>query len=103
MGAPQFLHLPRNNSQVTSGRLRYQGIEYLQWGQCEGGEIMLCPEGILWMQTLRKLPTIVPRTKATTDQKWNGTPAQFLESKTASTIEVLFKGAAHRLERRGAV
>ena len=30
---------------------------------------MLCPSGMRWMQTLRKLPTIEPKTKNTTDQK----------------------------------
>ena len=60
---------------------RYHGIEYLQCGQWEGGETMLCPSGSRWMQTLRKLPTMEPNTKNTTDQKWNGTAAQLRESK----------------------
>jgi hypothetical protein len=33
------------------------------------------------MQTLRKLPTILPKTKNTTDQKWKGTAAQTAGSK----------------------
>jgi hypothetical protein len=28
------------------------------------------------MQTFKRLPTIVPKAKKTTDQKWNGTAAQ---------------------------
>jgi len=32
------------------------------------------------MQTFRKLPTMEPNTKNTTDQKWNGTGAQLRES-----------------------
>src|SRR5437764_10331590 len=35
------------------------------------------------MQTLRKLPTIQPNKKNTTDQKWNGTAAQYWGSKMA--------------------
>ena len=37
---------------------------------------MLCPSGRRWMQTLRKLPTTVPKTKKTTPQKPNGTADQ---------------------------
>src|SRR6266850_2115856 len=55
---------------------KYQGMAYLQCGQWEGGETMLWPSGIRWMQTLRKLPTMEPNTKATTDQKWKGTADQ---------------------------
>ena len=56
---------------------------------------MLWPRGRRWMQTLRKLPTIVPKTKKTTDQKWNGTPCQLRESKMGLTIDILLEGAAH--------
>ena len=86
MGAPQFRHFPRSDSQVTSGMFRYHGMEYLQCGQWEGGETMLCPSGIRWMQTLRKLPTMEPNTKNTTDQKWNGTAAQLRESNVAESM-----------------
>jgi len=41
IGAPQFLHLPRNDNQVINGMFRNHGIEYLQCGQCDGGEMML--------------------------------------------------------------
>ena len=44
-------------------------MEYLQCGQCDGGETMLWPKGIRWMQTFRKLPTMDPRKKNITDQK----------------------------------
>src|SRR5262245_55800905 len=47
IGAPQLAHFPRSHSQVTSGTFKYQGIEYLQWGQCEGGETTLSPRGNL--------------------------------------------------------
>jgi hypothetical protein len=33
------------------------------------------------MQTFRKLPTMLPKTKKTTDQKWNGTALQMAGSK----------------------
>src|SRR6266404_2999482 len=33
------------------------------------------------MHTLRKLPTMEPKKKNTTDQKWNGTAAQYCGSK----------------------
>ena len=55
------------------GMFKYQGIEYLQFGQCDGGEMMLMPNGIRWMHTFRKLPTMHPSTKKHADQKWNGT------------------------------
>src|SRR5215467_9984381 len=77
------------------GMLRYQGMEYLQCGQCEGGETMLWPRGRRWMQTLRKLPTMVPKTKNTSDQKWNGTTCQLRASKMGLTIDILLEGAAH--------
>src|ERR1051326_1165480 len=38
------------------------------------------------MQTLRKLPTMQPRTNSTTDQKWNGTAAQLCESRIGLII-----------------
>jgi hypothetical protein len=41
IGAPQLPHLPRNISHVTSGMFRNHGMEYLQCGQCEGGEMTL--------------------------------------------------------------
>src|ERR1035441_10123313 len=46
MDAPQLRHFPRRYSQVTSGTLRYQGMEYWQCGQWEGGDTMLWPNGI---------------------------------------------------------
>src|ERR1017187_9300895 len=107
MGVPQFRHFPRRYSQVTSGTFRYQGMEYLQCGQWEGGETMLCPSGIRWMQTLRKLPIMEPNTKNATDQKWNGTAAQLRESNVAesmrgySTIHIHRQRLAHHLDRRG--
>ena len=51
----------------------HHGIEYLQCGQCDGGVTMLMPSGSRWMQTFRKLPTMPPNTKNTSDQNWNGT------------------------------
>src|SRR5208282_6646248 len=84
MGAPQFLQRPRNASHVTSGMFRYHGMEYLQCGQCDFGVTMLRPSGSRWIHTFRKLPTMQPSTKKTSDQKWNGTAAQFLVSKIAS-------------------
>ena len=107
MGAPQFRHLPRKYSQVASGMFRYQGIEYLQCGQWEGGETMLSPIGSRWMQTLRKLPTIEPSTKNTTDQKWNGMAAQLRESKVAeimpvcSAVDVLLQRLSHDFQGGG--
>ena len=86
IGAPQFRQRPRRYSHVNSGMFRYQGIEYLQCGQCEGGETTLSPSGSRWMHTLRKLPTIEPNTKNATDQKWNGTLAQTSGSNIADTI-----------------
>src|ERR1700746_1979762 len=71
MGAPQLRHLPPRYTQVISGIFRYQGIEYLQCGQCDGGETTLWPNGSRWMQTLRKLPTMQPKMNKTTDQNWN--------------------------------
>jgi hypothetical protein len=41
---------------------------------------MLSPNGSRWMQTFRKLPTMEPNTKNTTDQKGKGTAAQLRES-----------------------
>src|SRR5208282_2191359 len=76
MGAPQFLQRPPNASHVTSGMFRYHGMEYLQCGQCDFGVTMLRPSGSRWMHTFRKLPTMQPSTKKTSDQKWNGTAAQ---------------------------
>src|ERR1017187_2200242 len=107
MGVPQFRHFPRRYSQVTSGTFRYQGMEYLQCGQWEGGETMLSPSGRRWMQTLRKLPIMEPNTKNTTDQKWNGTVAQLRESKVAesmpsySAVNILFQRPAHDFHRVG--
>src|SRR3974390_2575229 len=69
IGAPQFLHRPRSANHVTSGTLRYHGMEYWQCGQCDGGVTMLMPSGIRWMHTFRKLPTMQPNTKKTNDQK----------------------------------
>src|SRR5664279_5348445 len=66
---------------------------------------MLSPSGSRWMQTLRKLPIMEPNTKNTTDQKWNGTVAQFRESKVAesmpsySAVNILFQGPAHDFHR----
>ena len=99
MGAPQFRHFPRRYSQVTSGMFRYHGMEYLQCGQWEGGETMLCPSGIRWMQTLRKLPTMEPNTKNTTDQKWNGTAAQLRESKVAVSMRPKSEARSRRQVR----
>src|SRR5688572_12172050 len=86
IGAPQFWHRPRSHSHVTSGTLRNQGIEYLQCGQCDGGETTLCSRGSRWMQTLRKLPTMQPNMKIMADQKWNGTLDQFSVSRMGSNI-----------------
>src|SRR5215472_1500843 len=47
------------------------------------------------MQTLRKLPTIAPKTKNTSDQKWNGTTCQLRASKMGLTIDILLEGATH--------
>src|SRR5208283_1823741 len=77
MGAPQFLQRPRNASHVTSGMFRYHGMEYLQCGQCDLGVTMLMPSGIRWMHTFKKLPTMQPNAKKTSDQKWNGRRDQF--------------------------
>src|ERR1035437_1213783 len=105
MGAPQFRHFPCRDSQVTSGTFRYHGMEYLQCGQWDGGETMLCPKGSRWMHTLRKLPTMEPNTKNTRDQKWNGTAAQLCESKVVenmggySPINILFQRPAHDFYR----
>jgi hypothetical protein len=49
---------------------------------------MLCPSGIRWMHTLRKLPTMEPNTKNTRVQKWNGTAAQLRESKVSENMAV---------------
>jgi len=38
---------PRNQSHVTNGMFKYHGIEYLQLGQWDGGDITLNPSGIL--------------------------------------------------------
>jgi hypothetical protein len=47
-------------------------MEYLQCGQCDRGVTMLMPSGIRWMHTFKKLPTMQPNEKKTSDQKWNG-------------------------------
>src|SRR5437867_2951822 len=86
MGAPQFLHLPRSHSHVTSGTLRYHGMACLQCGQWDGGETMLMPNGIRWMHTLRKLPTQQPNAKNTSDQNSKGTRAQISGSKIGFSI-----------------
>src|SRR5579862_5072164 len=86
MGAPQLRHLPRSHNHVSSGIFRYHGIEYLQCGQCDGGETMLCPSGNRWIQTLRKLPILQPKTKNTMDQKWNGRRDQTRASKVFPKI-----------------
>src|SRR5436309_8414021 len=52
------------------------------------------------MQTLRKLPTIEPNTKAITDQRWNGTEAQTSELNIGLTIDVLFERLTHHVHRR---
>src|ERR1035441_4055653 len=106
IGALQLRHFPRRNSQLTKGRFRYHGIEYLQCGQWEGGDTMLSPNGSRWMQTFRKLPTMAPNTKNTTHQKWEGTAAQLCESNIVVSmrdhlaIYVLFQCVAHSLDRR---
>src|SRR5580698_9647292 len=41
------------------------------------------------MQTFKKLPTIQPSVKNTTDQKWNGTPAQLCGLKTLSKTRLM--------------
>ena len=64
-------------------------MEYLQCGQCDGGETMLMPNGIRWMQTLRKLPTIELSAKNTSDQNSKGTPAQILESKIGFSMKLV--------------
>ena len=87
MGAPQFLQRPRSASHVTSGMFRYHGMEYLQCGQCERGVTMLMPSGSRWMHTFKKLPTMQPNTKKTSDQKWNGTSAQSAVHGRQSTAE----------------
>src|SRR5208282_1424727 len=87
MGAPQFLQRPRNASHVTSGMFRYHGMEYLQCGQCDFGVTMLRPSGSRWIHTFRKLPTMQPSTKKTSDQKWNGTRDQSAVHGLQSTIE----------------
>src|ERR1035441_10123312 len=46
MGAPQLRHFPRRYSQGTSGTFRYQGMEYWQCGQWEGGDTMLWPRSV---------------------------------------------------------
>src|ERR1035441_10653458 len=100
MGAPQFLQRPRNTSHVTSGMFRYHGMEYLQCGQCDFGVTMLMPDGNRWMHTFKKLPTMQPRAKKTSDQKWNGTSDQLCALKIASMpINTWFQGAAHHIER----
>jgi hypothetical protein len=42
--------------------------------------------GSRWMHTLRKLPHMHPKTKNTTDQKWNGTADQVSRLKMGSNI-----------------
>jgi hypothetical protein len=63
-------------------------MAYWQAGQWDAGETTDCPSGNRWMQKLRKLPTPEPKTKNTTDQKWNGTAAQTAGSKGALTMSV---------------
>src|SRR5436309_2991239 len=67
---------------------RYHGMEYLQCGQCDGGETRLSPRGMRWMQTLRKLPTMQPKMKKAKDQKWNGTDFQRARSSIRGTSRV---------------
>ena len=47
---------------------------------------MLCPNGIRWIQTLRKLPIMEPNTKNTRDQKWKGTAAQIRASNVVESM-----------------
>ena len=58
-------------------------MEYLQCGQCDRGVMMLMPDGSRWMHTFKKLPTMQPNTKKTSDQKWKGTIAQLCGLKIA--------------------
>src|SRR6266511_5589604 len=54
------------------------------------------------MQTLRKLPTMLPKAKNTTDQKWNGTRPQTCASKIGlMAIDVPFKRDPHHVDWRG--
>jgi hypothetical protein len=63
-------------------------MAYLQAGQWDPGETIDCPSGNRCMQTLRKLPTMEPSTKNTTDKKWNGIADQTAGSNAAFTIVV---------------
>ncbi len=60
----QKRHLPLKIMKLINGILSYPGIFFLQLGQCERGQTTDSPKGILWMQTLRKLPTIEPKINA---------------------------------------
>src|SRR2546425_2755554 len=51
------------------------------------------------MQTLRKLPTMLPKTNSTNDQKWNGMACQ----RGGSSINLFLQRPAHDTQRRGFV
>ena len=59
----QHLACPLCVSQVIRGRLRYQGIRCLHFGQLDGGRITDWSKGIRKAQTLMKLPNRAPMTK----------------------------------------
>src|SRR5579863_7618729 len=63
---------------------------------------MLSPRGSRWMQTFRKLPTMLPKTKNTTAQNSGGTWDQVSRSNMALIpIDIFGQRLAHDFERRG--
>ena len=63
IGAWQWRHLPPSASQLMTGTLSYGLMRVAQCGQRERGDTMDVPSGIRVMQTLRKLPTMSPKSK----------------------------------------
>src|SRR5262245_26401207 len=63
IGAPQFRHFPRSQSQARIGTLSYHLIGVSQWGQRDGGRMTDCSIGQRAMQTLRNEPNAAPIAK----------------------------------------
>ena len=59
----QFLHFIFNIKNEIRGKLSYQFIFFLHFGQNDLPLIICLPFGNLYMQTFAKLPKVIPRKK----------------------------------------
>ena len=59
----QLRHLPPKTKKLNTGILSYHLILLLQLKQCDAGHTTEILAGILYMQTFKKLPITIPKTK----------------------------------------